>query len=474
MNSHKTLSMSATYALCMHESHSDAITDSAEDLVVPSSTALLTDHYELTMLDAALQDGTAHRDCVFELFARKLPNDRRYGVVAGQGRAMELLQHFRFGDEELEFLREQRIVSDSTVDWLADFAFSGSIRGYREGEAYFPHSPLLEVHASFAEGVVLETLLLSVLNYDSAVASAAARMVGAADGRPLAEMGSRRTGERSAVAAARAAYIAGFSATSNLEAGRTWGVPTMGTAAHSWTLLHDSEEDAFRSQVEALGVDTTLLIDTYDVHQAVATAIDVAGPKLGGVRLDSGDLPVVVREVREQLDDLGATETRITVTNDLDEYAIAAIAATPVDGFGVGTSVVTGSGSVASGMVYKLVARKGDDGQWVPVAKASPGKASVGGSKYPVRRRENGIASAELIAVDNECVGDHDDRPLYVDYVTDGVVNDQWLGAAGVAAAREHCAFARAELPRTAHRLGKGDPALVSYFVHEDGSFSRP
>lgn len=425
------------------------------------------------MLDAALRDGTANRECVFELFARKLPNDRRYGVVAGQGRAMEALKHFRFGSDELEFLAQQRIVSDETLQWLADFSFSGSIRGYREGEAYFPQSPLLEVHGTFAEGVILETLLLSILNYDSAVASAAARMVSAADGRPLAEMGSRRTGERSAVAAARAAYIAGFAATSNLEAGRSWGVPTMGTAAHSWTLLHDSEADAFRSQIAALGADTTLLVDTYNVTEAIRTAVEIAGPSLGGIRLDSGDLPVVVREVRELLDDLGATETAITVTNDLDEFAIAALAASPVNSFGVGTSVVTGSGAVASGMVYKLVSRRAEDGSWVPVAKASPGKASVGGAKVPVRRREDGIASAELIALGTEPIGDHDDRPLYVDYVTDGEINPAWLGAEGVASAREHCAMALAELPRTARRLGAGDPALTTYFVHDDGSLNR-
>ncbi|NLT26305.1 MAG: nicotinate phosphoribosyltransferase [Microbacteriaceae bacterium] len=441
----------------------------------PVSTALLTDHYELTMVDAALQDGTAHRECVFELFARRLPNDRRYGVVAGIGRALELLEHFRFEDAELEFLREARVVSPATVDWLADYRFSGSIRGYREGEAYFPQSPLLEVRSSFAEGVILETMLLSVFNYDSAVASAAARMVSAADGRPLAEMGSRRTGERSAVAAARAAYIAGFSATSNLEAGRSWGVPTMGTAAHSWTLLHDSEREAFAAQLEALGTGTTLLVDTYDVEAAIRTAVELAGPGLGGVRLDSGDLPVLVREVRELLDDLGATGTRITVTNDLDEYAIAALAASPVDSYGVGTSVVTGSGAVASGMVYKLVARRGDDGEWVPVAKASPGKRSVGGLKQPVRRRdERGVATAELIGVGEAtraagAVGDADDRPLYVDYVVDGVIDRQHLGAAGVRAAREHCAAAIAELPRTAKRLGKGEPALPTYYLHDDG-----
>ena len=436
-----------------------------------ASTALLTDHYELTMVDAAIQDGTADRECVFELFARRLPNDRRYGVVAGIGRALELLARFRFEDAELEYLREHRVVSAATLDRLADYRFSGSIRGYREGEAYFPQSPLLEVRSTFAEGVILETMLLSVLNYDSAVASAAARMVSAADGRPLAEMGSRRTGERSAVAAARAAYIAGFSATSNLEAGRSWGVPTMGTAAHSWTLLHDTERDAFAAQLAALGPGTTLLVDTYDVEAAIRTAVELAGPELGGVRLDSGDLPVVVREVRELLDDLGATRTRITVTNDLDEYAIAALAASPVDAFGVGTSVVTGSGAVAAGMVYKLVARRGDDGEWVPVAKASPGKRSVGGVKHPVRRRdEHGVATGELIAIGGAPVGDADDRPLYVDYVVDGDIDERFTGAAGVRAAREHCAAALAELPRTARRLGKGEPALRTYYLHDDGT----
>ncbi|KAB1643497.1 nicotinate phosphoribosyltransferase [Gulosibacter chungangensis] len=436
------------------------------------STALLTDHYELTMVDAAMHDGTADRECVFELFARKLPNDRRYGVNAGIGRALELLQHFRFSDAELQFLSDNKVVSPNTIEWLANYKFSGSIRGYREGEVYFPQSPLLEIRSSFAEGVILETLFLSVYNYDSAVASAAARMVSAAGGRPLAEMGSRRTGERSAVAAARAAYIAGFSATSNLEAGRTWGVPTMGTAAHSWTLLHESEPEAFKAQVAALGTDTTLLVDTYDVEQGVRNAIAAGGTELGGVRIDSGDLPVQVREVRDQLDDLGAVNTKITVTNDLDEYAIAALAASPVDSYGVGTSVVTGSGAVASGMVYKLVARKDDSGNWVPVAKASPGKHSVGGLKYPVRRRDNGVASAELLSVGGMPVGDEDDRPLYVDFVVDGVLDRQWIGPEGVQLAREHNAKAIAELPRTALRLGRGEPALATYYIDEHGNTS--
>ncbi len=322
---------------------------------------------------------------------------------------------FRFGPDELAWLKSQKVVSDATLDWLEDFRFSGRIRGYREGELYFPGSPILVVEGTFAEAVVLETIALSVLNYDSAVASAAARMVSAAEGRPLAEMGSRRTGEHSAVAAARAAYIAGFAATSNLEAGRTWGVPTMGTAAHSFTLLHDTEEEAFAAQVAAMGVGTTLLVDTYDITEGVATAVRVAGTELGAVRIDSGDLGVVVREVRAQLDALGATKTRITVTNDLDEHAIASLRSAPVDSYGVGTSLVTGSGAPAAGMVYKLVAHLGDDDEWIPVGKRSDGKATVGGRKQPVRALRAGTATSEDIYVEDPPVADDAGRRLLVD-----------------------------------------------------------
>ena len=433
------------------------------------SSALLTDRYELTMIDAALLKGTHDRECVFEAFTRRLPAGRRYGVLAGTGRLLELLQEFRFRDEELDYLRENAVVRSETLDWLAGYRFSGTIRGYREGELFFPGSPFLIVDAPFAEGVVLETLILSVFNYDSAVASAAARMVSAAGGRPLAEMGSRRANERSAVAAARAAYIAGFGATSNLEAGRTWGVPTMGTAAHAFTLLHDSEEDAFRAQVDALGPGTTLLVDTYDVDQAIETAVRVAGPELGAVRLDSGDLPKLVRRVRDKLDGLGATKTRITVTNDLDEFTIAALAASPVDSYGVGTSVVTGSGSPASGMVYKLVAHRSADGtgDWVPVAKKSDGKASVGGRKHPVRRLDDrGTAVAEVVHIVES--GDRPDdtgRDLLVPLVTDGEVHTEHLGAEGTRRAREHRELAMRELPEQAFRVSRGDPVLPTIFA---------
>jgi nicotinate phosphoribosyltransferase len=333
------------------------------------TTALLTDKYELTMLAAALHDGTARRRTTFELFARRLPEGRRYGVVAGTERFVESLSQFTFDDDALGMLAE--FLDPATLAYLANYRFGGDVDGYPEGELYFPGSPVLSVHGTFAECVLLETLALSIFNHDSAIASAAARMVSAAEGRTLIEMGSRRTHEDAAVDCARAAYLAGFTGTSNLAAQRRYGVPALGTSAHAFTLLHTTEDGpdelaAFRSQVAALGVGTTLLVDTYDITAGVANAVAAAGPDLGAVRIDSGDLGVLVRQVREQLDDLGATRTKIVVSSDLDEFAIASLRAEPVDSFGVGTSLVTGSGAPTAGMVYKLVEVDG-----VPVSKRS-------------------------------------------------------------------------------------------------------
>ncbi|WP_314426662.1 nicotinate phosphoribosyltransferase [uncultured Microbacterium sp.] len=436
-----------------------------------TSTALLTDRYELTMLAAALRDGTASRPSVFELFSRRLSGGRRFGVVAGTGRLLTLLREFRFGDDELRFLRDNRIVDADSLTYLENYRFTGSIRGYREGELYFPGSPILTVEGSFADAVVLETLALSVLNHDSAVATAASRMSIAAGERPLAEMGSRRAAEQSAVAAARAAYIAGFGATSNLEAGRRWGIPTMGTAAHSWTLLHETEEEAFRSQVESLGTDTTLLVDTYDIRTGVETAIRIAGTGLGGVRIDSGDLPIVAAEVRAQLDELGATATRITVTSDLDEYAIAALAASPVDAYGVGTSVVTGSGYPTASMVYKLVARQDPTGAWVGVAKASSDKASHGGRKAAFRTLVDGVADTETVVVSDgfeelDTPAEHpDSRALQTTFVEAGDIDTAFEGPEGTAASRRHHLTVREELPVRALALSKSDPAIPTVFV---------
>ncbi|MEW2357963.1 nicotinate phosphoribosyltransferase [Spirillospora sp. NPDC029432] len=428
------------------------------------TTALLTDQYELTMLRAALNSGTAGRRSVFEVFARQLPAGRRYGVVAGTGRLLDAIEAFRFDTAELEFLTSRGIVDEPTAEWLAKYRFSGDIWGYPEGECYFPDSPLLVVEGTFAEAVLLETLVLSILNHDCAIASAASRMVQAAQGRPLIEMGSRRTHETAAVAAARAAHITGFATTSNLEAGRRYGVPTAGTSAHSFTLLHDGERNAFRAQLDSLGAGTTLLVDTYDVERAVRTAVELAGPELGAVRIDSGDLGVMARQVRAQLDGLGARDTRIVVTGDLDEYGIAALAAAPVDGYGVGTSLVTGSGAPTASLVYKLVARADgtdDDAPMRPVAKRSTGKPTRGGRKSAVRRVDgHGTAYAELVTTGEPTPGPRD-RVLHVPLVRNGAV----VGREPLAAARERHERAVRELPPTALQLSKGAAAIPTEFV---------
>src|SRR5689334_11476508 len=377
---------------------------------------MLTDQYELTMVSAALKDGTANRRSVFEVFARRLPSGRRYGVVAGQGRLMELIRDFCFTDADVAFLRKAGIVDETTAAWLADYRFTGDIDGYAEGELFFPGSPILTVSGSFAECVVLETLILSVLNHDCAIAAGAARMVTAARGRPVIEMGSRRTHEEAAVAAARAAYLAGFASSSNLAAGRRYGIPTAGTAAHAFTLLHDDEVAAFTSQVAALGKQTTLLVDTYDIGQGIRNAIAVAGPDLRAIRIDSGDLSVLAQHSRDLLDELGATETKIVVSGDLDEYAIAALAAEPVDIYGAGTAVVVGSGAPTANLVYKLVEVDGR-----AVVKRSEHKATVGGRKTAVRRHKpTGTATEEVIVSQGLPERQAGDQLLQRDFMTGG------------------------------------------------------
>lgn len=429
------------------------------------NTALLTDQYELTMAAAALRHPVADRRCVFEVFARRLPDGRRYGVVAGTGRLLDELAGFRFGDDEIAAV--EHFLDADTVAWLRDYRFRGDIDGYREGELYFPGSPILTVRATFAEAVLLETLILSILNHDSAIASAAARMVSAAGSRPIIEMGSRRTHERAAVSSARAAYLAGVAATSNLEAARTYGVPSAGTAAHAFTLGFTGpggpdEKAAFAAQVEALGVGTTLLVDTYDITQGVRNAVEVAGPELGAVRIDSGDLGVLARQVREQLDELGAPNTTIVVSGDLDEYAIASLRAEPVDTYGVGTSLVTGSGAPTAGMVYKLVEVDG-----IPVAKRSSHKESKGGAKSAARAaRPTGTIVEEIVYRAGDPspapAGGQTIRPLQIPLVRDG---DPVADLPGLPDAREHLAAALVSLPWEGLGLSHGDPAVPTRYL---------
>ena len=422
-----------------------------------SSTALLTDRYELTMLGSALRDGSAERHCVFEVFARRLPNGRRYGVVGGTARVLDAIRDFTFDDETVGFLRDGGVIDEVTADYLAAYRFRGDVIGYAEGELYFPFSPVLTVAASFAEAVVLETVVLSILNHDTAVASAAARMVSAAGTRPIIEMGSRRTHEQAAVAAARAAYLAGFASTSNLAAAHRYGVPTAGTAAHAFTLLHDDERAAFAAQLATMGPSTTLLVDTYDITRGIELAIEAAGPELGAIRIDSGDLAVMARHSREQLDSLGATDTRIVVSGDLDEFAIAALAAAPVDAYGVGTSVVTGSGEPTANMVYKLVEVDGR-----PVAKRSEHKQSRGGRKTALRAyKASGTAVEEIIASGDLSPGEGE-RALQIPLITAG---EQAAELPTLDHSRDRLRAGTVTLPWDGLKLSRGEPAIPTRFA---------
>jgi nicotinate phosphoribosyltransferase len=431
-----------------------------------SSTALNTDHYELTMVDAALRAGIGGRRAVFETFARRLPPGRRYGVVAGIGRLVDALERFRFGPHELDWLRERAFLSDDTLTWLAGYAFGGTISAYAEGDLYFPDSPVLRVDGTFAESVLLETLVLSHLNYDSAVASAAARMSTAAGDRALLEFGSRRTHEDGAVAAARAAYVAGFAATSNLEAGRRYGIPTSGTSAHAFTLAFPDEVGAFRAQLAAMGTGTTLLVDTYDIDEGVRHALEAAGTGLGGIRIDSADLAAAARRARKQLDEAGARDTRIVLSGDLDEYTIAELGDAPADALGIGTRLVTGSGAPTGEFVYKLVAVAGEDGADAPlrpVAKSGGVKATVGGPKRAWRALDaDGVAVEEVVA-DDAAIPPTGSRALQLPLVVDG----RALPLPPLAQVRDTHLAARAELPAEAHRLDPGPPAIPTRRIFE-------
>jgi nicotinate phosphoribosyltransferase len=419
------------------------------------TAALLTDKYELTMLAAALHDGSAYRRTTFEIFARRLPEGRRYGVVAGTARLVEALAQFIFDDTALASLED--FLDRETLAYLAKYRFRGDVDGYAEGELYFPGSPVLSVHGTFGECVVLETLALSIFNHDTAIASAAARMVSVAGERPLIEMGSRRTHEQAAVAAARAAYIAGFTGSSNLEAQRRYAVPALGTSAHAFTLLHTSEDGhderaAFKAQVDALGVGTTLLVDTYDITQGVANAVEVAGTELGAVRIDSGDLGVLASQVRQQLDGLGANKTRIVVSGDLDEFSIAALRAEPVDMYGVGTSVVTGSGAPTAAMVYKLVEVDG-----LPVEKRSSHKESHGGRKQALRlAKHSGTIVEEVVHPFGRPPSDQSGRALTMDLVRAG----EPVGDLSIDTARRRVKDGLHSLPWEGLKLSRGEPAI--------------
>ncbi|GAA1489862.1 nicotinate phosphoribosyltransferase [Brachybacterium sacelli] len=420
------------------------------------------------MLHGARQAGTASRRCVFEVFTRSLPEGRRYGALAGTARVLEAIADFQFDEADLRYLRRTGVLDEATLEHLSAYRFTGDVHGYEEGELYFPNSPVLRVEGTFEDAVMLETVVLSILNHDSGVASAGSRMITAARGRPCIEMGGRRIHEDAAIAAARAAFIVGFASTSNLAAGAHYRVPVAGTAAHAFTLLFDSEEEAFRAQLDSQGTGTTMLVDTYDVETAVRTAVRLAGTELGAVRLDSGDLGEQAHRVRALLDSLGATDTRVTATGDLDEYSVDELATAPLDGYGIGTRLVTGGGHPAPGFVYKLVEREGADGQMHPVGKRSEGKSTLGAGKSAYRLLVGGTARAELVLPGEEEVAEFE-RELTAELISAEASSD-WARTTlrplqvpmilGGEPVEEHRPPQRVEAARARHAASVGELGL--------------
>lgn len=437
------------------------------------SAAFLTDMYEYSMLSDALSDGSAFRRCVFEVYTRSLGEGRRYGVFAGLGRLLSSLKDLRPTGSQIEFLLSKKIISEKAASWLENFRFTGTLKSYMEGDMYFPLSPVMQVESSYAEGLLLETLALSILNYDSAVASAACRMSHVNPNRPCYEMGSRRMNEWAAVAAARAAIVGGFEGTSNLEAGMLYGIPLIGTSAHSFTLVHDSEKQAFEVQFKN-NKNATFLVDTFDVTKAIASAVKIAGPDLKGVRIDSGDLGSMARQVRAELDALGAFGTKITVTGDLDEYALLSLNSAPVDACGIGTRLVTGSGIPTSQMVYKLVEREDRNGKMQPVQKKSVGKRSYPYAKSVFRSEKDGKYEEEIIVMGSaECKEKwekaHAEKeglvPMLHTVAEGGEAKADLMGREGLLKARERCRGELKKFPEKILSLSPGEPVIDTRLV---------
>jgi nicotinate phosphoribosyltransferase len=391
----------------------------------PSKAALplMTDLYELTMA-AGYFAADKHDTVAFEAFVRVLPTNRSHLVIAGLEQALQYILDLRFGNEAIEWLRAQpqfAQVPAGFFEYLRGFQFCGDVWAAPEGTVVFAGEPLVRVEGNLIEAQILETYLLTCLNLQTLVASKAARIVMAAQGRPVVDFGARRAhGPQAGLLAARGAIIGGCAGTSNVEAARLLGVPAVGTMAHSWIMAFGDEAEAFRAFHEVFPEHTTCLIDTYDTPRGAEIAAQALGPRLQGVRLDSGNLLDLSRQVRRILDENGCRQAKITASSDLNEFAITDLlaAGAPIDAFGVGTDMVTSRDAPALSVVYKMAARQETGGQWRAVVKRSRDKATLGGRKQVWRRHgPDGLADHDVMGLADEQMGG---EPLLQQYIVGG------------------------------------------------------
>jgi nicotinate phosphoribosyltransferase len=369
-------------------------------------SGLLTDLYELTMAAGYLQTRFDAK-ATFELFVRHLPPKRNFLVAAGLEQALDFLEHVRFTAEEIFFLRKHPVfcnIRDEFFDYLATFRFTGDVWAMPEGSLAFPGEPLLRVVAPIIEGQIMETYLLATLSYQTMIASKAARVVTAAQGRQVVEFGARRAhGSQASLLAARAAAIGGCEGTSNVLAGQQFGMNTYGTQAHSWVMAHQNEREAFAHFLDAFPGHSVLLLDTYDVRTALKTILKM-GRKPAGVRLDSGDLARDSRWVRRELDRVGWKDVKIFASGDLDEYRIKKLLAqgAAIDAFGVGTSLATPGDAPHLNLIYKLVELE-RAGEVYEAAKLSAAKVTYPGRKQALRHSNSkGQYIGDKITLDGE------------------------------------------------------------------------
>ena len=384
---------------------------------------LQTDLYQLTMAAAYWQAGKAEQESVFHLFFRRLPFRGGYAIAAGLELALEWLEAFRFGTAELDYLAGLRtkagtpLFQEGFLKYLGDLKLTLDVDAMPEGSAVFAHEPLLRVQGPILQAQLAETALLNILNFQTLIATKAARVCQAAAGAPVVEFGYRRAqGPDGGFSASRAAWIGGCEGTSNVLAGQRFGIPVMGTHAHSWVMSFDDEAEAFDRYVEAMPDNATLLVDTYDtlagVDHAIATArkLRSSGHELSGIRLDSGDLAWLSQQARAKLDAAGFPEVKVVASNDLDEHIIESLRhqGARIDIWGVGTSLVTAGDQPALGGVYKLAALRKDDGTWQPRIKLSEqtAKSSIPG-RLQVRRFEvDGLFVADAIYDEDRSIPD--------------------------------------------------------------------
>jgi nicotinate phosphoribosyltransferase len=430
-----------------------------------TNAALLTDQYQLAMLQAYWHEAMFDT-AVFSLFVRRLPANRSFIVACGLDDALRYLETLHFSADALTWLRTRREFSPDFVDWLADLRFTGQVRAVPEGTPLFAGEPILEVRAPLPEAQLIETFVMNQVHLQTLIASKAARVILAARGRRVVEFGLRRIhGTDAGLKAARAAYIAGAAATSNVLAGRIYGIPVTGTMAHSYVQAHDSEIGAFRAFAELYG-DTVLLVDTYDTVNGVRNVVRLARElgsafRVRAVRLDSGDLAVFAHEARRLLDDAGLHAVEIFASGALDEYAIEKLldAGAPIDGFGVGTRMGVSADAPSLDMAYKLV-EYGGRGR----VKLSPGKPILPGPKQVFREEQNGVAVRDVIAHAGEVLPG---RPLLETVMRGGRRLD--AGRFTLDAARTHAAASLRALPAAVRGTAPAQPAytvVVSERLH--------